>query len=173
MKIPRTPLETYHVDENGAIVDEEYGHQIVRVKLKTGESYALDMTGAQYGYVETVRPWVSYLKSRRGSISEEGLEFRHFGRELNMIRTTSNGSNLWSVVMRSNLDMTKVMNVAYEVFNRHQDLQEILKLSQLDFDRRTDQLVTFVSSVLKANNDEGKGQGGRFPVTPYDAMIGA
>ena len=39
-------------------------HQLLGVTLSNGEKYALDMTGAQFGYDESVVPWQLYSTSR-------------------------------------------------------------------------------------------------------------
>ena len=40
-------------------------HSIIKLTLKYGgESYALDLTGAQYGYYDPVTPWSEYLTTR-------------------------------------------------------------------------------------------------------------
>lgn len=35
-------------------------HQILRIKWRSGEGYAIDITGSQFGSVETVIPWQEY-----------------------------------------------------------------------------------------------------------------
>ena len=40
--------------------DTDYIHTIIRVTMKNGETYSLDMAGAQYGWHESVVPWKLY-----------------------------------------------------------------------------------------------------------------
>lgn len=42
----------------------DYAHTIIRVTMKNGEMYALDMAGAQYGWHEPVTPWQLYNTTR-------------------------------------------------------------------------------------------------------------
>ncbi len=39
-------------------------HAVIRVTLRSGKSYALDITGAHYGHYEPVVPWDSYMDLR-------------------------------------------------------------------------------------------------------------
>ena len=50
--------EGYH-DDNTA-----YLHSIVKVMLRNGETYAVDITGPQYGHYDPVVPWKIYAQSR-------------------------------------------------------------------------------------------------------------
>jgi len=44
-------------------------HSIIKITLiYGGESYALDLTGAQYGYFDPIMPWSEYLTTRVLSI---------------------------------------------------------------------------------------------------------
>ena len=48
----------------------DYAHTIVRVTMKNGEKYALDISGAQYGWREPVMPWELYTSRRTRAIKE-------------------------------------------------------------------------------------------------------
>lgn len=48
----------------------DYKHTIIRVTMKDGGTFALDMTGAQYGWSEPVTPWQLYSTSRVREIKE-------------------------------------------------------------------------------------------------------
>lgn len=48
----------------------DYAHTIIRVTLKHGESYSVDIAGAQYGWHEPVTPWQLYNTSRVREIKE-------------------------------------------------------------------------------------------------------
>ena len=41
-----------------------YDHSVLRVTMKDGQSYALDLAGAQYGWQESVMTWERYSASR-------------------------------------------------------------------------------------------------------------
>ena len=42
----------------------DYCHEIIQIRLKSGEIYAVDITGAQHGYYESVYPWEQHLQAR-------------------------------------------------------------------------------------------------------------
>ncbi len=44
--------------------NNEYGHEIMKVMLKSGEVYAIDITGAQHGYYDAVYLWDQYVQTR-------------------------------------------------------------------------------------------------------------
>ena len=54
--------------EKGHIDGTDYAHSVLRVTLGNGERYALDTTGAQYGWPETVTPWDLYCEVKVQSI---------------------------------------------------------------------------------------------------------
>ncbi|KAJ9635458.1 hypothetical protein H2199_008461 [Coniosporium tulheliwenetii] len=52
----------------GGQVDEvDYRHHIMKVKLKFGEVYAIDITGAQYGFHRAMVPWAEYMSTVHGA----------------------------------------------------------------------------------------------------------
>ena len=58
-------LVRMYASEGLSTIDHtDYPHTLVRVTLKNGESYAVDMAGAQYGWHEPVTPWQLYENSR-------------------------------------------------------------------------------------------------------------
>jgi hypothetical protein len=50
-------------------------HALCRVTLKNGEAWAIDTTGAQYGYPETLCPWPEYKQQRTETVGRA----REFG----------------------------------------------------------------------------------------------
>lgn len=58
----------YIVFENGS--EEARTHCIFKVNLKDGNSYALDLSGAQYGYFRTVMLWTDYMADMVAEILE-------------------------------------------------------------------------------------------------------
>lgn len=58
--------EKFHRLIDGA----DYTHTIIRVTMKNGEKYTLDMSGAQYGWHECITPWQLYKSSRVRKVKE-------------------------------------------------------------------------------------------------------
>jgi hypothetical protein len=42
---------------------------LLRVTFKSGETWAVDTTGTQYGYPETLSPWKEYKRQRTESVA--------------------------------------------------------------------------------------------------------
>lgn len=77
---------------NGIFDWTNYKHAILKVTLKNDAQYALDITGAQYGWSEAVLPWNTYANSRIQRIVET-LKFGHAQGELSK-RTAQNGGKM-------------------------------------------------------------------------------
>ena len=54
----------------GRIDATDYFHSVLRVTLKHGDKYILDLTGAQYGWQEIVTPYDIYQQSKIRLIEE-------------------------------------------------------------------------------------------------------
>lgn len=63
-------IRLVRVFQNDVIDGTPYRHVIYKVTLHSGEQYALDLTGAQYGWAEFILPWDVYEASRIHSIKE-------------------------------------------------------------------------------------------------------
>jgi hypothetical protein len=53
------------------IPQPESFHNLYRVTLKNGEIWAVDTTGAQYGYADPLSPWRDFEQHRSGKINRE------------------------------------------------------------------------------------------------------
>ena len=52
-----------NVDIRAPLDNTKYGHEVIQVTLESGERYALDIAGAQYGQFNTVIPWDIYVRN--------------------------------------------------------------------------------------------------------------
>lgn len=58
---------------SGTVVDgTEYKHSVLRITTRAGEKYALDMTGTQFGWTESILPWDLFADTR--ILSFDGIE---------------------------------------------------------------------------------------------------
>jgi len=56
---------------HGDVIDRtDYKHSILRVTTRAGEKYALDMTGAQFGWTKSVLPWDLFADTRILSVGQ-------------------------------------------------------------------------------------------------------
>ena len=63
------------VNNHPVFQKDGWRHRIFRVTLTSQEQYAVDLTGAQYGYHEECLPWEDYVTARVDRI----IEINHFG----------------------------------------------------------------------------------------------
>ena len=54
----------YVINQKDTLDITDFRHTILKLTLNNGEQHALDLTGAQYGWTETIMPWAPYAKSR-------------------------------------------------------------------------------------------------------------
>ena len=161
-------MTTRHVDQNCKGDTSPRRHCIFRVKLRTDEVYAFDLSGAQFGYRETVSPWESYLQSRGVRDSEESIRFRPFGYKLNSMHDASKELSLYGAIMKYNIDFARAAASACEKFGSaegHVPLSEMLKLPQKAYEYQRADLVGFIAKALEVFNEEAKK---RFRITALD-----
>ncbi len=160
MKLQQKPRRIYLFDEHGNPDTTEYGHTLLRVTLKSGESYAFDLTGAQFGYYDTITPWSLYEQSRakEGSIAFSPPDLR-----LNsMIAATSNSPTVFAITTRYSKSVVNVVKGACDGFADMKGTRggcDMLKLAQVAFDYKSDQLVYCVAKVLRNYKAELTRQG--------------
>ena len=58
----------YKIGPMDGVDGTDYRHVILRVTLNNGEKYAMDITGQQFGWQQSIIPWVQYESSRIRSI---------------------------------------------------------------------------------------------------------
>ncbi|KAI9737478.1 MAG: hypothetical protein M1834_009633 [Cirrosporium novae-zelandiae] len=91
-------LQIKATDSIGRVHDyDRCVHVVLKVLLKNGEEYALDLTGAQYGYFETVIPFNEYKQSRVGTgVIRENMVFGARKRIYTDVKKTciSNGNDI-------------------------------------------------------------------------------
>lgn len=66
---PRDPALIVHLRGTDYLDSD---HRILRVTLPTGEVFAIDFTGAQYGWKETLYSWDTYVKYRVHNVQSVG-----------------------------------------------------------------------------------------------------
>lgn len=168
MELQETPKRMYMVDEHGNPDTTEYAHSLLRVSLKSGESYAFDLTGAQFGYHETITPWSLYEQSRA---KKDRIVYRPSDHTLNLIlAATFNSPTVRGITMRYNKSLANVMKGTCEEFadmKMNGEVWEMLKLAPVAFKYKRDELVHCVANVLRNFKAELKRQGRLPRVRPF------
>lgn len=50
--------------------EDSDGHIVTKLALKNGETYVLDLAGAQFGHFDPVMPWQDYVECRASEIEK-------------------------------------------------------------------------------------------------------
>ena len=76
--VPKNPKRLITSDNTNQHEQSEQqnasNHEIFKVEVGCGKIYALDLTGAQFGYYEPLTPWEDYLRKR---VKKMGEHDRH------------------------------------------------------------------------------------------------
>ncbi|KAL8690945.1 MAG: hypothetical protein Q9218_003721 [Villophora microphyllina] len=156
MNLPETPFRVYHVDEHRNYDTREYQHEVFCVTVNGGEMYAIDLSGIQYGWVETVVPWPQYLRSRLDGDPKRVAAIHPFGYSLYNARMLSRGFDdplqPLASTMKQNLRYADYLAAGCWGFAEGEGegpLGDSLKLPQAAFEEKRDKFVFFITEVLK------------------------
>ena len=125
--------------------------------MKNGETYALDMTGAQYGWYEPVTSWPLYNASRVRKCKED----RSFGgiRDYCKSRAVKSGGRLqWNRRIKEQFAETVEGAVAWWQ-KGHISLTELLRLPEHDFQKSQASLVDVIADLLQRHKNFEEAQG--------------
>lgn len=167
MNLRQTPRKTYVVDKYRNHDKTMFPHVIFRVRLHSEELYAFDLSGAQYGYRETVVPWARYERTRLSNASNKIITINPSGSYSTTLQAAIQGSSLHDVIMRYNVILSEETFSACGEFVKKegkQPLREMCKFEQMIFEGKRDRLVTHVSKALVDFNADWKKNGGMFKV---------
>jgi hypothetical protein len=147
-KPKNTKFQFQTVAVNGQIDEFDCAHCISIIRLKHGGGqYAIDLTGAQYGYYEPIIPFGKYLKDRAMSVYAS----QSFGtREEKMLREGSEIS-LTGSVYRLNAMTYPAMELGAKQWEKDRgiDTMSFLKLSEEKFCVAAKEVLTAVELSLK------------------------
>ncbi|KAL8836166.1 MAG: hypothetical protein Q9170_003019 [Blastenia crenularia] len=120
------PLRLRRVYDGGSVWDStQYRHWILRVTIKNGEAYAIDITGAQFGWTEHIMPWSHYEQHRIHNDSAKPVEIQPFGR---CVQIKAEKYREWNQV--PNLSFEEAFNTELNA-SLHQWAQKNIALSPL------------------------------------------
>jgi hypothetical protein len=105
-------------------------HQVLKVKLKTGEIFAVDITGAQFGWYEKVMAWEDYRLRilGKGSVQPFGTTFKSAKVD------ASNGS-LELVRQETLLEISKAAEMSIKEWLKQEktDLGALMEMAEAEF----------------------------------------
>lgn len=125
--------------------DQDWIHEILQARLKSGEVYAIDLTGAQYGWYEPIMEWDEYSSRciELISITSSGIDGRRplgSGARSVLISTFSNHWDSRTDLQRALPMCCECLKHEFnkgfirEVINKYPRGSDILKLSIRDFE---------------------------------------
>ena len=94
----KNPLKIRSFWANGDEDLNDYQHEVLRVTLKNGSVYVLDLTGAQYGYHEPVMTLEAYKESRAEDVM--WYKAQPFGYHRNFIKGQCKVDGSWTSAIR-------------------------------------------------------------------------
>ncbi|KAH6663159.1 hypothetical protein B0J14DRAFT_662149 [Halenospora varia] len=151
-------LAVVGISPNGFVDDRPYEHRVVKLCAKNGEEYALDLTGAQWGYFEPIMPWKTYQLSRIFRVT----------REVKLVKTDTdvgglNGFN-YQILDKDYFTFWRTINhqcsLAVAEITRYWEkkkvttAKDLFKKQDKEFPREQKDLVDFVAAELKAFLDK-------------------
>lgn len=148
MKGAKHYMKQVYPSEGPLTIDgTDYAHTIIRVMLKNGETYALDMAGAQYGWHEPVTPWQLYSASRVQGIKEV-VPFGGTKIFCKKRAKTLSKQQQWNNAIKEHFAYF-VDKVVTWWQKRNISLADLLHLPEQEFQRRRASLLDAVKEFLK------------------------
>ncbi|KAL9098419.1 MAG: hypothetical protein Q9163_005916 [Psora crenata] len=125
-----------------------YRHSIVKITLKSGDQYALDVSGAQYGYPNPLTPWGRYFETRVEYI-EATKSLGHHKRFHRYLERPEQGCE---GIKTCNEEIAGVINSAIEKWqSENTKLKDMLRLQEEAFRHKREE---FFASVEKSIEDK-------------------
>lgn len=129
-----------------------FNHTLWRVELKRSkEQYALDLTGAQFGFHDPVVPWDVYAESRIGQYIYKAHNPSYFGRDKTTLMNRCSEQNLNGYLSRTNRATALSFHLGVVDWEtRHQlTVGAVLRLPEEAFKQMREELVQSVDTQLQ------------------------
>ena len=140
---------------DGKVDSTDFAHTVIRVTLKNDERYAIDMTGAQYYWPETITPWDQYQNTKIACIRE----VYPFGGTVDFVKKIV--ENVGSSRLLAHKIVAQYVNELDDVIRIWQQmdisLSVMFKLPEGVFIKRREDLLNLVEALwqeLKATNEK-------------------
>lgn len=140
--------------------EPQLGHTVLRVTLPTGEPFAIDFAGAQYGWQEQLYTWATYVKHRT-----MGVELKNFmfggDREWtdNSLPPRPKGLSGASILLRK-IVLQKLEASLYSSFiSQNRGARGFASLPESEFVPAREQLVTRAKAAIQGTLHSFKEKG--------------
>ena len=167
LKLEEPPL--VYVDDNFSDCAKKPRplHEIIRLDMKNGESYVLDLTGAQYGFPETIVPYAAYMVTRVKSVDAYhplGSTVKILHDEL-LKADPVLGQQIWMY----NTRFMDEMNASMHHWQQDPDnptLSAMLRLPQKEFENKRADFIDHILEDLRWLKERYAMRGGLFQEMP-------
>ena len=133
-----------------------YLHNVIKGKMKNGEVYAVDFTGAQYGWRQMIMPWELYSSSR----IEEVKKVSPFGYTKVLTRMRSSMTEQAAWVHQINEGFACNVEGAILLWEmRNGPVRDILRLPEPEFDTKLNHLLGTIDGFVTMTKVEQESTG--------------
>ena len=125
----------------------DYAHSVIRITLKNGDKYIVDLTGAQYGWPEIVMPYEMYQQSKIRLVKEI-LPFGGTGQFCKERAETTGGMAKWA--HSADIGFETVLNGILKTWQQgHMSLSTLLRLPDDQFEKQQAGLLEMLDAGMQ------------------------
>ncbi|KAL8789980.1 MAG: hypothetical protein Q9213_000866 [Squamulea squamosa] len=156
----QNPLNLRLFRYDGSEDTAKYQHEALKVKLKSGSDFIVDLASAQYGYHAPVVPYKTYLRTRAECFGP----VRPFGYQRHMMLQSCKGHTLKAAIRKCHERLYQYFNASLDVWQQHKGpLAEMLKLSDKEYGTDRQKIIDGTDIYLRTMK-EGDDKRGQFTV---------
>lgn len=130
-------------------------HVIFKITINEDEDYALDVTGAQFGFYDPITPWIYYQQTRIETLG--GIRpLKHLRDSHRLPSKDFSKKNGWDVTRKAlNGQFAKIFGSASKSWQvKNGALSAMLKLSEEAFRKRQGELLDFIDERIGARKKQ-------------------
>lgn len=131
-----------------------YGHEVLKIGLRNGESYVLDLTSAQYGQMRIVTPWDVY----KSTVAVGVIGMRSFGSssrlQYNLVSAAAGNGVTSDVDVRVPMAIYKLVEIVNATVKCWEEdnastVVEVLRAKQSVYEQQLSSLSSLVRRTLE------------------------
>lgn len=159
---------------NGMLDATDRQHAVLKLELKNGEKYALDMAGAQFGWPQAILPWDAYVASRIRFITET-LTFGQAKHDVREAAMSSEPQRKWiQEILEGFRDFLDVTISDYTAIRS--GFNALLELPNREFEAQKTDFLNLIEERLEAYKNFSEERGifkvnNMEPLLPSDGVI--
>lgn len=131
--------------------NSEYNHAVIKLTLNNGDQYALDISGAQFGYRTPLVPWNQYFDTRVDSVAQTKYLGDHRRRSKFLVKPDEDGNG---GMKTCNEEVAEVINAAIEKWQKKNiKLKDMLRLQDSAFFSKREEFLRSIEESIEAKRD--------------------